>query len=75
MNALYPMTYKPVYKDYPWGNTRLPALLGREAPEDIYAESWEVSTHPAGESVVTNGPHAGRRMCRADAFMPLMPAA
>ena len=62
MDARYPLTFKPVYKDYPWGNTRLPALLGREAPEGIYAESWEVSTHPDGESVVANGPLAGRKL-------------
>ncbi len=57
---LYPLTFKPVYKDYPWGNTRLPELLGRSAPEGIYAESWEVSTHRDGESFVANGEWAGR---------------
>ncbi len=59
---LYPLKFKPVYKDYPWGNTTLPATLGREAPEGIYAESWEVSTHPDGESVVTNGGFAGKTL-------------
>ncbi|OUX37350.1 MAG: hypothetical protein CBE26_03380 [Kiritimatiellaceae bacterium TMED266] len=58
--SLYPLTFKPVYKDYPWGNTRLPALLGRSAPEGIYAESWEISTHRDGESLVANGEWAGR---------------
>jgi len=52
--------FRPVYKDYLWGNTRLPALLGREAAEGIYAESWEVSTHPDGESIVANGELAER---------------
>ncbi len=62
MADLYPLKFKPVYKDYPWGNTRLPALFNREAPEGIYAESWEVSTHPDGESVVVNGALAGETL-------------
>jgi len=57
---LYPLKFKPVYKDYPWGNTTLPATLGREAPEGLYAESWEISTHPDGESVVVNGELSGQ---------------
>ncbi|MEI6892584.1 MAG: type I phosphomannose isomerase catalytic subunit [Pontiella sp.] len=59
---LYPLKFKPVYKDYPWGNTRLPAMFDREAPEGIYAESWEVSTHPDGESVVANGAFSGKTL-------------
>jgi mannose-6-phosphate isomerase len=62
MTDLYPLLFEPVYKDYPWGNTRLPALFGREAPEGIYAESWEVSTHPDGESVIVNGALAGKTL-------------
>jgi mannose-6-phosphate isomerase len=62
MSELYPLKFKPVYKDYPWGNTRLPALFGREAPEGIYAESWEVSTHRDGESVVVNGELTGKTL-------------
>ncbi|HEY5621401.1 MAG TPA: type I phosphomannose isomerase catalytic subunit [Pontiella sp.] len=62
MTDLYPLKFEPVYKDYPWGNTRLPALFGRKAPEGIYAESWEVSTHPDGESVIVNGALAGKTL-------------
>jgi mannose-6-phosphate isomerase len=58
----YPLTFEPVYKDYPWGNSRLPHLFGRVAPEGIYAESWEVSTHRDGESVVVNGALAGKTL-------------
>lgn len=59
---LYPLKFKPVYKDYPWGNSRLPALFDRDEPEGVYAESWEVSTHPDGESVVVNGASAGKTL-------------
>ena len=62
MSKLYPLKFEPVYKEYLWGNTRLPSLFGREAPEGIYAESWEVSTHRDGESVVVNGPLAGKTL-------------
>lgn len=60
--TMYPLKFKPVYKDYPWGNTRLPSMLGREEPEGIYAESWEVSTHPDGESIVVNGALSGKTL-------------
>ena len=59
---LYPLKFKPVYKDYPWGNTRLPARFNRNEPAGIYAESWEVSTHPDGESVIVNGIYAGQTL-------------
>ncbi|MFC1467520.1 type I phosphomannose isomerase catalytic subunit [Verrucomicrobiota bacterium] len=59
---LYPLKFEPVYKDYPWGNTILPQRFGRSAPEGIYAESWEVSTHPDGESVIANGAWAGKTL-------------
>lgn len=62
MSTLYPLKFEPVYKDYPWGNTRLPAMFEREAPEGIYAESWEVSTHADGESIVVNGELAGKTL-------------
>ncbi len=62
VEKLYPLKFKPVYKDYSWGNSRLPSMFGRETPKGIYAESWEVSTHPDGESVVANGSYAGQTL-------------
>lgn len=56
---LYPLRFKPVYKDYLWGGDRIPQLFGRDEPEGVYAESWEISDHPDGMSVVANGPLAG----------------
>ncbi|MDH3981631.1 MAG: class I mannose-6-phosphate isomerase [Kiritimatiellaceae bacterium] len=54
-NKLYPMTFKPVYKDYPWGGSRIPKSYNRNLPNGIYAESWEISDHVDGMSVVSNG--------------------
>jgi mannose-6-phosphate isomerase len=51
---LYPLKFKPVYKDYVWGGRGF-ERLGRTLPEGIVAESWEVSCHRNGVSVVSNG--------------------
>ena len=56
---LYPMTFAPVYKDYPWGGAGFRRIYGREVPFDICAESWEITDRPDGMSVVLNGPLAG----------------
>ncbi len=55
----YPLTFRPVYKDYIWGGDRIVTTYGRPEPPGIYAESWEVSTRPEGMSVVAEGPLAG----------------
>lgn len=51
----YPLKFKPIYKDYLWGGRNL-LKFGKVLPEGIVAESWEVSCHPNGESVISNGP-------------------
>jgi mannose-6-phosphate isomerase len=63
-NNLYPMTFKPVYKDYPWGGSRIPETYNRNEPAGIYAESWELSDHDDGMSVVSNGWMAGKTIRR-----------
>ncbi|AEY67029.1 type I phosphomannose isomerase catalytic subunit [Clostridium sp. BNL1100] len=57
----YPIKFRPVYKDYIWGG-RYFEKLGRELPEGVVAESWEVSCHKSGLSVVANGEFAGRTL-------------
>lgn len=52
---LYPLKFKPLYKDYIWGGRNL-AVLGKVLPpEGIVAESWEISCHKNGSSIVANG--------------------
>ena len=41
----------PVFKDYLWGGEKLKTLFGRKN-DGIIAESWEVSIHKDGESVL-----------------------
>ncbi len=55
---LYPLKFKPVYKDYVWGGRNF-EKLGKQLPEGIVAESWEVSCHKNGTSVVANGEFEG----------------
>jgi len=52
---LYPLLFKPVYKDYIWGGNRILQLFHRNEPPGKYAESWEVSDHPDGMSTIENG--------------------
>ena len=60
MSELYPLKFRPVYKDYIWGGDRLASRFNREPPGGTAAESWEISAHPDGMSVVSEGPLAGR---------------
>lgn len=54
-----PVLLNPAFKDYLWGGTRLKTDFNKKSDLDIVAESWELSTHPAGESAVADGEYAG----------------
>lgn len=45
----------PAFKDYLWGGTKLREVYGKKCDYDKVAESWELSTHKAGESRLTAG--------------------
>lgn len=57
----YPLKFKPIYKDYIWGGRNLQGL-GKELPVGNVAESWELSCHPDGMSVVKNGIYENRTL-------------
>lgn len=50
----------PAYKDYLWGGTKLRDLYGKQCDFECIAESWELSAHPAGNSIVASGRHKGQ---------------
>ena len=50
---------KPAFKDYIWGGTRLRDDFGKDCDFDKVAESWELSCHKDGNSVIANGEFAG----------------
>ena len=43
-----PLTFAPCVKDYMWGGRNLARLTGRDLPDGVVAETWEVSGHPGG---------------------------
>ena len=49
----------PAFKDNLWGGTRLKDLYGKNCDFDILAESWEMSAHEAGQSVIASGRNKG----------------
>ena len=53
---------KPSCKDYLWGGHRLAEEYNIEYDGQILAEAWELSCHPDGPSVITNGPNAGKTL-------------
>jgi len=60
---VYPYKFVPIYKEKIWGGRALEGMFGRALPAgaDI-GESWELADLAEGESVVANGPDAGRTL-------------
>lgn len=52
---------RPAFKDYLWGGTKLRDIYGKKCDYDVIAESWELSAHPDGPSIVASGRHKGMR--------------
>lgn len=50
---------KPAFKDYLWGGTKLKENYNKETDLAIVAESWELSTHKDGQSIVDSGEYKG----------------
>lgn len=54
---------KSVYQEYIWGGSKIHELLHKDTGTlPRVAESWEVSTHPAGKSIVENGAFRGKTL-------------
>lgn len=61
----YPLRFTTIYKETVWGGRSL-ALLGKSLPKsDNIAESWEISAHPSGVSIISNGVMAGMPLTEA----------
>lgn len=59
MEKMYPMKMLPAFKDYLWGGDTLVRRYGKKTAFSPVAESWELSCHPDGLSIVENGEFAG----------------
>ena len=61
MSELYPLTFKPIFKERIWGARNLERLYGKQLPATVpIGESWEISDRPGDVSVISNGPLAGK---------------
>jgi mannose-6-phosphate isomerase len=59
--VLYPLKFKPIFKERVWGGHKLRELYGKSLPANLsIGESWEVSDRPGDVSVIINGPFAGK---------------
>lgn len=59
-----PILLKPAFKDYLWGGTRLRTDYGKECDKSPIAESWELSAHKDGESIIAGGKYEGLTLSR-----------
>ncbi len=59
---MYVMKLTAPCKDYIWGGTRLRDEYGKISDADKVAESWELSCHKDGRSVIANGEFAGNTL-------------
>lgn len=60
---MYPLKFEKVLKEKVWGGTQFDKLLNIKLPlNKHYGESWEVSTHKHGKSIVNNGVYKGQSL-------------
>lgn len=57
-----PIFFKPVYKNVIWGGNNISKILKRDISEDNIGESWELSAHKNGLSIIENGEFKGRSL-------------
>lgn len=57
-----PVKLCAAFKDYLWGGTRLKTEYNKKCDLDKVAESWELSVHKDGESVILDGEFAGKKL-------------
>ena len=55
-----PLKLKPALKDYIWGGDRLIKDWNKSSEKNVVAESWEMSCHNGGPSVIDGGEYDGK---------------
>lgn len=50
------------FKDYLWGGNKLKTGYHKSYDKEILAESWELSCHPDGPSIIINGIYQGKSL-------------
>lgn len=60
---MYPFKFEKVFKEKIWGGRNLEKNLNMNLPNEInIGESWEISAHPNGMSIVENGYLKGKSL-------------
>jgi mannose-6-phosphate isomerase len=69
---LYPLKFKPIYKQRIWGGDKLKSYFGKDLPKSTkIGESWELADLPGEHSEISNGFLAGKTIDEALAMYPL----
>ncbi|MBO4756131.1 MAG: mannose-6-phosphate isomerase, partial [Bacteroidales bacterium] len=55
-----PLKFKPILKTVVWGGEKIAPYKGIETEQKHIGESWELSGVPGSESIVADGPLAGK---------------
>jgi mannose-6-phosphate isomerase len=60
---LYPLVFQPIFQERIWGGRSLERLYHKPLPEGVpIGESWEICDRPEAQSIIVNGPLAGRTL-------------
>jgi mannose-6-phosphate isomerase len=62
MTHVQPLRFRPILRDYLWGGRRLAELGKSIGPGERAAESWEIVDHGRDQSIVADGPFAGKSL-------------
>src|SRR5205814_8503679 len=58
-----PVVFEPIFKERIWGGHNLAASFGKKLPANKrIGESWEIVDRPEAQSIVREGPLAGRSL-------------
>jgi mannose-6-phosphate isomerase len=63
---IYPLKFKPIFKERIWGGQNLRTHFDKDIPADTnIGESWELADLPEDKSQISNGPLAGKTIDKA----------
>ena len=63
---IYPLKFRPIFKERIWGGQGLREVFGKDLPADVrIGESWELVDLPEDKSEIVNGPLAGMTVDKA----------
>ena len=68
---MYPLKFKPIFKNRIWGGQKLKEVFGKDLPEgEKIGESWELADLPKDKTLIANGEFAGKTLISAIVTYP-----